>query len=66
MTSKWLTFDELAGYLKFSRTKLYRMAQEGGIPAFKVRAQWRFDREEIYAWVKSHGPGGAAPQRNER
>ena len=53
---KWLTIDELADYLKMGRTKLYRMAQEGVIPASKVGNQWRFDREEIDEWMKLQRP----------
>lgn len=34
--TKWLTIEELAEYLKMGRTKLYRMAQDGEIPASKV------------------------------
>lgn len=49
---KWLTIDELSEYLKMGRTKLYRMAQEGNIPASKVGNQWRFDRDEIDEWMK--------------
>ena len=53
---KWLTIDELSKYLKMGRTKLYRMAQEGEIPASKVGNQWRFDRDEIDLWMKSQRP----------
>lgn len=52
---KWLTLDELANYLKLSRTKLYGMAQKGLIPCGKVGNQWRFDRKEIDRWVKAQG-----------
>ncbi len=52
---KWLTLEELAAYLKLSRTKLYGLAQCGEIPCGKVGNQWRFDREEIDAWVKAQG-----------
>ncbi len=55
-TDRWLTLDELAGYLKVSRSKLYRMAQEGEVPASKVGCQWRFDRHEIDEWMKSQRP----------
>ncbi len=51
---KWLTIDELATYIKIGRTKLYGMAQKGQIPAAKIGNQWRFDREEIDRWMKSH------------
>jgi excisionase family DNA binding protein len=56
---KWLTIDELAEYLKLGRTKLYRMAQEGGIPASKVGSQWRFDRDEIDEWMRRQRPVAA-------
>lgn len=65
-TDKWLTLDELAEYLKLSRTKLYRMAQTGDIPASKIGAQWRFNRKEIDDWVTSQKPGGGASQGNEK
>lgn len=53
INDKWLTIDELAAYLKMGRTKLYTMAQRGDIPGNKIGSQWRFDREEIDAWIKS-------------
>jgi len=54
--TKWLTIEELAEYLEMGRTKLYRMAQDGEIPASKVGNQWRFDRDEIDRWMKSQRP----------
>jgi len=50
---RWLTLDELAAYLKLSCSKLYRMAQNGEVPASKVASQWRFDRHEIDKWMKN-------------
>ena len=49
---KWLTIEELAAYLKMSRTKLYQMAQKGELPASKIGTQWRFDRERIDTWME--------------
>ncbi|MCB2185149.1 MAG: helix-turn-helix domain-containing protein [Deltaproteobacteria bacterium] len=54
---KWLPIDELADYIKMSRTKLYGMAQRGEIPAPKSGNQWRFDREEIDQWMMAHATG---------
>jgi excisionase family DNA binding protein len=48
--------EELADYLKLSQAKLYRMAQEGRIPASKIGSQWRFDREEIDEWARRQRP----------
>jgi excisionase family DNA binding protein len=45
--------EELAAYLKMSRTKLYAMTQKGEIPASKIGNQWRFDRDEIDEWMKN-------------
>ena len=53
--AKWLTLDELAEYLKLGRTKLYQMARKGTVPATKLGNQWRFDRDEIDAWMKGLG-----------
>lgn len=55
---KWLTIDGLSDYIKIGRTKLYRMAQDGEIPASKVRNQWRFNREEVDKWMKQQRPSG--------
>lgn len=52
---KWLTLDELASYLKVSKSALYKMVQEGRIPGGKVGRVWRFDQIEIDRWVKSRG-----------
>ncbi len=54
---KWLTLEELAGYLKLSRSKLYKMVQNNNIPASKVASQWRFDRHEIDEWMKNKRSG---------
>lgn len=54
---RWLTLAQLSDYLKFSHSKLYRMAQDGDIPASKVASQWRFNREEIDEWMKNQRPG---------
>ncbi len=64
-TDKWLTLDELVEYLKLSRTKLYKMAQEAEIPASKIGSQWRFDRQEIDDWVTRQRPRSSVSPGNE-
>lgn len=63
---KWLTIDELAGYIKMSRTKLYGMAQRGEIPASKIGTQWRFDRDEIDQWMKAHATGNVISNNKDK
>ena len=48
---EWITLEELAGYLKLSHASLYKMAQNGEVPAIKLGRHWRFDRETIDRWM---------------
>lgn len=48
-----MTVQQLADYLQMSSDKVYDMVKKGEIPAIKIRQQWRFDRNEIDAWLKS-------------
>jgi excisionase family DNA binding protein len=63
MTDKWLTVKEVADYLKLSTDLIYKFAQQGRIPVSKIGNQWRFDREEIDAWVKVQRPKTRAKNR---
>jgi len=47
-----LTLDELAAYLKLSRSTTYKLAQEGKIVGQKVGRHWRFHREAIDQWLQ--------------
>jgi excisionase family DNA binding protein len=46
-----LTIDELAEYLRIPKSTLYKLAQEGKIPAQKVGRHWRFRKEAIDRWL---------------
>ncbi len=46
-----LTIEELAAYLKVSKSTLYQMAQKGAIPASKVGKHWRFHKATIEEWL---------------
>jgi excisionase family DNA binding protein len=48
---KWLTLEQIAEYLQMSTSSIYKIAQAGKIPAYKVGRQWRFKKEEIDRWV---------------
>ena len=51
---KWLTLEQIAEYLQMSTSSIYKMAQAGKIPAYKVGRQWRFKREEIDRWIEKN------------
>ncbi len=50
--NKWLTLEQIAEYLQMSTSSIYKMAQAGKIPSYKVGRQWRFKKEEIDKWVE--------------
>lgn len=45
-----LTLPQVARYFSVHPNTIYRLAQRGRIPAFKVGSDWRFHRESIDAW----------------
>jgi excisionase family DNA binding protein len=46
-----LTLDEVAVFLKAGKRTVYRLAQKGEIPAFKLGGTWRFRRSELDSWI---------------
>lgn len=47
-----LTIVELAGYLKISKSTLYKLVREGSIPCQKVGKHWRFRKDAIDRWLE--------------
>ena len=50
--SEVMDLDEAAAYLRVSRTTVYKLAQTGKIPAFKLKGMWRFRLESLRAWTE--------------
>ncbi|MDM0032854.1 helix-turn-helix domain-containing protein [Variovorax sp. J22P271] len=46
-----LTLDEVAVYLKAGKRTVYRLAQKGEIPAFKLGGTWRIRRSDLDRWI---------------
>ncbi len=46
-----LTLDEVAAFLKAGKKIVYRLAQQGQIPSFKLGGTWRFRRAELDYWI---------------
>jgi excisionase family DNA binding protein len=51
MSDEILTVQEVAALLKVADKTVYTMAQNGEMPAFKVRGQWRFQRADLDKWM---------------
>ena len=41
--------------LRLSQRTVYKLLAEGRLPAMKVGGQWRFDRDEVRAWLSEGG-----------
>jgi excisionase family DNA binding protein len=51
LQSAVLTIEDLAEYLKISKSTLYKLAQEGAVPGQKVGRHWRFHRDAVDQWL---------------
>jgi len=49
-----MSLDELAAYLKVSRSTLYKLVQQGGVPGQKVGKQWRFHKDAVIDWLRAN------------
>lgn len=47
-----LTVSELCKWLRLSPTTVYRMVEEGDLPAMRWRRGYRFDKEAIEKWLE--------------
>ncbi|HET8680023.1 MAG TPA: helix-turn-helix domain-containing protein [bacterium] len=55
-----LTVQEVAAYLRLHAVTVYRMAQNGDLPAFRVGRRWRFKLDQIEQWVSDHQAANSA------
>ncbi len=47
-----MTVHDVAEYLRLSEAKVYKMANEGRVPALRMGKTWRFKRELIDEWIR--------------
>ncbi len=48
-----LTVEEVAKLLKLSKITIYRLIKTGEIPAYKVGASWRINKDDLEAYIES-------------
>ena len=48
---KNLTIEEVADWLGVNSRTIYRLAQGGRLPGFKVGKQWRFSPTALQDWI---------------
>jgi excisionase family DNA binding protein len=55
-----LTTRQVQALLHVDRTTIYRMVENGELPALRVGKQWRFAREQVEAWLQTGGASGSS------
>ena len=63
--NRWLSVPEIAAYLGIERETVYRWIGERQMPGHKIGRLWKFNRDEVDEWVRSHGAEDAPPPGNE-
>lgn len=48
-----LTVRDVAHYLRVNEKTVYRLTQRGELPGFKVAGAWRFQRDDLDAWIEA-------------
>ena len=48
-----MTMQEVAEYLRVTRSTIHRLLKRNQIPAFRIGRHWRFNVEEINNWCAS-------------
>ena len=65
-TDRWLSVEEIAGYLGIKRDTVYKWIERKNMPAHKVGSLWKFKRDEIDAWVRTGEAGASSETRKPR
>jgi excisionase family DNA binding protein len=47
-----INIHDVAIYLRLSEAKVYRLANEGKVPSFRLGKSWRFRRDLLEEWTK--------------
>ena len=65
MTDEVLTIKDVAAILKLAEKTVYAMANEGELPAFKVRGQWRIRKIDFDRWMEEQAKAAASTSQKE-
>ena len=66
LADRWLSVDEIAGYLGIKRDTVYKWIDRRDLPAHKVGRLWKFRRNEIDDWVRSQNASSERANRRSR
>lgn len=57
-----LTVRDVAAYLNVDEKTIYRLAQRGELPGFKVAGAWRFQSADLQRWIEGRKRLSARPK----
>ena len=66
MDASAMTVREVAAYLSVAEKTIYRLAQRGALPGFKVAGAWRFQRTDLDRWIDRQKRAATAREREEQ
>ena len=55
MEERWLSVEEIAGYLGVKRDTVYKWIIRKNMPAHKIGRLWKFRKDEVDNWVFTGG-----------
>lgn len=53
MSDRWMSVEEIAGYLGVSKDTVYGWIAKRDMPAHKVGRLWKFKSGEVDSWVRA-------------
>lgn len=53
MSDRWMSVEEIGGYLGVSKDTVYGWIAKRDMPAHKVGRLWKFKSDEVDSWVKA-------------
>jgi excisionase family DNA binding protein len=61
-----MTVRDIAVVLNVDEKTIYRLAQKGDLPGFKVSGSWRFQRPDLLAWIEAQKQGVKAVRSSQK
>ena len=52
LSTQSMTVRDVARHLNVDEKTVYRLAQRGELPGFKVAGTWRFKRSDLDEWIE--------------
>ena len=56
-----MTVRDVAAFLNVDEKTIYRLAQKGDLPGFKVLGSWRFQKPDLESWIQERKKAAQKP-----